>query len=56
VFIEVCLVGLALFRSVVSYLVGQGTKVHFQLDWWCGEGVLKDVYPDLYGVARNKGL
>ena len=37
--------GWSRFARTVSPAVGQGTKVRFWLDWWCGEDILKDVYP-----------
>lgn len=44
------------FSKCVTYSVGKETRVHFWLDWWCIEGLLKDIFPDLYGIARAQWI
>ena len=34
--------------------MGDGTKTKFWLDIWCGSCSLKDGYPELFHIARNK--
>ena len=36
------------------YEIGDGSKVRFWLDRWCGSSTLADCYPDLYRICRNK--
>jgi hypothetical protein len=36
------------------FSVGQGTEVCFWLDWWCVDGVLKEVF--LFGLPLGKIL
>jgi hypothetical protein len=38
----------------VQYDIGDGTKVLFWHDVWCGEHPLKLVYPALFNIACNK--
>lgn len=42
------------FSSFLSFEVGDGTRVKFWADSWCGIGPLKEVYPELYHIARDK--
>ena len=35
-------------------VVGNGTKISFLHDLWCGNSVLKLAFPVLYGIARDK--
>uniref|UniRef100_A0A2N9H6K9 Importin N-terminal domain-containing protein n=1 Tax=Fagus sylvatica TaxID=28930 RepID=A0A2N9H6K9_FAGSY len=44
---------LILFRFF-KFEVGVGSQTRFWLDFWCGEGPLKDTYPELFWLARNK--
>uniref|UniRef100_A0A2N9HB10 lysine--tRNA ligase n=1 Tax=Fagus sylvatica TaxID=28930 RepID=A0A2N9HB10_FAGSY len=34
--------------------VGDGSRIKFWLDLWCGDGPLKDTYPELFRLAQNK--
>ena len=36
------------------YDIGDGSKVKFWKDYWCGETSLTVNYPDLFGFCRNK--
>ena len=36
------------------YEIGDGSKVQFWLDRWCGSSPLVDCYPELYWICRNK--
>uniref|UniRef100_A0A2N9HE33 Uncharacterized protein n=1 Tax=Fagus sylvatica TaxID=28930 RepID=A0A2N9HE33_FAGSY len=42
------------FARHVYVEVGDGAKTRFWTDSWCGQGSLKDGYPELYRIARNK--
>uniref|UniRef100_A0A2N9FN40 Reverse transcriptase zinc-binding domain-containing protein n=1 Tax=Fagus sylvatica TaxID=28930 RepID=A0A2N9FN40_FAGSY len=42
------------FVKHVNFEVGDGTKVKFWLDIWCGSCSLKEGYPDLFRIARDK--
>jgi hypothetical protein len=42
------------FARHVYVEVGDGAKTRFWTDSWCGQGSLKDGYPELYCIARNK--
>ena len=47
--------GVALFISVFFlYEIGDGSKVWFWLDRWCGSSPLADCYLDLYRICQNK--
>lgn len=43
------------FRTRILIKVGDGRKTSLWTDWWCGDVVLKDMFPDLFVLARNKG-
>ena len=34
--------------------IGDGSKVQFWLDCWCGSSSLADRYPDLFRICRSK--
>ncbi|XP_062162103.1 uncharacterized protein LOC133869164 [Alnus glutinosa] len=34
--------------------MGDGERIRFWHDLWCGDSVLKEVFPDLFGIARVK--
>jgi hypothetical protein len=42
------------FRGFTRHVVGNGTKISFWHDLWCGNSVLKLAFPVLYGIARDK--
>jgi hypothetical protein len=42
------------FYSRTKFEVGDGSKVKFWHDLWCGDRALKDAYPVLFGIARAK--
>jgi hypothetical protein len=42
------------FSQFFKFEVGVGSQTRFWLDFWCGEGPLKDTYPELFWLARNK--
>jgi hypothetical protein len=42
------------FSRLAKFEVGDGSRIKFWLDLWCGDGPLKDTYPDLFRLARNK--
>ncbi|WVZ62664.1 hypothetical protein U9M48_012381 [Paspalum notatum var. saurae] len=43
-----------LFLGLGSFLVGNGSQVHFWEDTWCGSQPLKFIYPSLFNIVRNK--
>ena len=38
-----------------NFRVGNGTKIIFWLDNWCGSSALSLSFPELYAIAVNKG-
>lgn len=45
---------LGVFLQLVSFKVGDGTRIRFWHDLRCGKVALKYSYPKLYLIARNK--
>jgi hypothetical protein len=42
------------FRNFVRFEVGNGSNISFWQDWWCGDRSLKQCFPDLFSIVRNK--
>ena len=42
------------FESLFKRVVGNNDNTLYQIDQWCGDNVLKEVYPNLYVVEKNK--
>lgn len=42
------------YAAHTCFKVGNGVKVKFWHDLWCGDRALKDVFPQVYGLARRK--
>jgi hypothetical protein len=42
------------FSRFIKYEVGDRGRTRFWHDLWCGDTVLKEVFPDLFGIARVK--
>jgi hypothetical protein len=42
------------FSSFSRLVVGDGTRIRFWHDLWCGDMVLKYAFPILFGSARSK--
>jgi hypothetical protein len=42
------------FSSYTGFEVGDGSKVKFWCDLWCGDMALKEVFPVLFGIACTK--
>jgi hypothetical protein len=42
------------FSGFTRFEVGDGERTRFWHDLWCGDSVLKEVFPDLFGIARVK--
>jgi hypothetical protein len=42
------------FRRFFKYDVGEGSKIRFWDDIWCGERALKEEYPGLFSITRLK--
>ena len=43
-----------LFSKFISFEVGDGTQIRFWHDIWCGDQPLKEYFPELFCIARNK--
>jgi hypothetical protein len=48
--------GVAGFANHVRYEVGDGSKVLFWHDVWCGEQPLKNIFPKLFTIACMKDV
>jgi hypothetical protein len=35
-------------------MVGDGSDISFWHDWWCGDRYLKQYFPVLFSIVRNK--
>ncbi len=46
--------GWAKFERFIFFKVGNGARTRFWLDTWCGDSPFKDIFPDLYCIARDK--
>jgi len=42
------------FRNFVRFEVGNGSHISFWYDWWCGDKPLKQCFPALFSIVRNK--
>jgi hypothetical protein len=42
------------FRRFFKYDPGEGSKIHFWEDVWCGDRTLKEEFPGLYNIASFK--
>ena len=43
-----------LFNSMISFEVGNGRRVKFWKDWWCGEEPLCKIFPSLFALSDFK--
>jgi hypothetical protein len=46
--------GWELFSKFIRFEVGDGTRIRFWQDVWCGDRPLKESFPVLFRIARNK--
>jgi hypothetical protein len=46
--------GWELFSKFIRFEVGDGTRIRFWQDVWCGDQPLKESFPVLFRIARNK--
>ena len=44
------------FSKHLSFVVGEGTRIHFWHDRWIGDNALKDLYPELYVCSDAKDV
>jgi hypothetical protein len=42
------------FSKALSFEVGDGAKVHFWHDRWCGALCLKEAFPEFFSISRNQ--
>jgi hypothetical protein len=42
------------FHSHCSFLVGDGQRVKFWQDWWCGDRALNAAFPELFTISQDK--
>ena len=42
------------FSKALSFEVGDGAKVHFSHDRWCGTLCLKEAFPEFFSISRNQ--
>jgi hypothetical protein len=42
------------FRRHVKFVPGEGTKIRFWNDVWCGDSALKEAFPSLFIIASFK--
>jgi hypothetical protein len=42
------------FRNFVRFEVGNESNISFWHDWWCGDRSLKQCFPVLFSIVRNK--
>jgi hypothetical protein len=42
------------FSRFTRFVVGDGSKISFWHDLWCGDTTLKEAFPALFGIARLK--
>jgi hypothetical protein len=43
-----------LFSKFIKFEVGDGTQIRFWHDIWCGDQPLKECFPELFRIAKNK--
>ena len=43
-----------MFSKFIGFEVGDGTRIRFWHDVWCGDQPLKESFPGLFRIARNK--
>ncbi|KAL6347163.1 hypothetical protein AAG906_012744 [Vitis piasezkii] len=42
------------FKSKVCFVVGNGRRIKFWLNKWCGDSLLKESFPTLFAIANSK--
>lgn len=42
------------FRECVQFQVGDGNRISFWIDFWCGDTSLCLTYPELYQISLDK--
>jgi hypothetical protein len=42
------------FFNYISFKVGDGLRIRFRHDNWCGDSALKSSFPEFFALARNK--
>lgn len=44
------------FARFINFKVGDGARLSFWHDLWCGYSALKTMFPYLYGLAHNQDV
>lgn len=44
------------FSENITFRIGDGSRVHFWEHKWCGENILKEDFPNIYGVSCQREL
>lgn len=47
-------VGWKRLLGFITYVVGDGRRVHFCHDVWCGDIGLKELFPDIFLIIKDK--
>jgi hypothetical protein len=47
-------IGWQIFKSHIRFDLGEGSRIHFWDDVWCGDRPLKVAFPGLFNIARFK--
>jgi hypothetical protein len=46
--------GWDVFSRYIRYEVGDGSRIHFWHDVWCGDQPLKEAFPEVFSIAHCK--
>ena len=46
--------GMSFFLNVSAFLLGEGTKIKFWKDGWCGVQPLTETFPSLFSLSLNQ--
>ncbi|KAK1423019.1 hypothetical protein QVD17_18312 [Tagetes erecta] len=43
------------YSNLIKGVMGNGRQIRFWLDWWVDQKPLKDLFPNLYAIVKDKG-